>query len=144
MKTIAVLIEKVVWTYIQTLLILVLAGDSLNIDFTTELAVAALPAALTVLANGLPAVPVGLPLAVDLVLRVIRSFAATFLGTLLAMPVFTLDMSSGRAAALAGGVSVLVVLKGFVASRLGALNTAATLPASLDPSSSGNIIELAA
>lgn len=122
MTTARQLAEKAVWTYIQALLALVLAANGIagaSLSFTTAMAVAALPAALTVIANGLPQVSGGLPFATDLTFRVIRSFAAAFLGFLLAMPVFTLDWSSGKAALLAGLTAALAVVKGAAASRIG-------------------------
>lgn len=128
MKQLYVLAEKAVWTYLQGLIVLVLAGGTLNTSFTTELAIAALPAALTVIANGLPAVAQGLPFAVDLALRVARSFAAAFLGFLLSQSAFHLDASVGRAAVLAGATAAVVVVKGAIASRLGQLGTPALAP----------------
>lgn len=132
MKQLATLAEKVVWTYVQALIALLLVGGGLSADgLTTDLAIAALPAALTVVANGIPMVPAGLPFAVDLVFRVLRSAAATFLGFLLAVPTFNLDVSTLRAAGTAALVAVLVVVKGAAASKIGDPATPATLPASL-------------
>jgi hypothetical protein len=128
MKALRSLIEKAVWTYVQAVATLALVGGSLV--FNKELAIAALPAALTVVANGMPAVAVGLPFKVDLALRVVRSYAAAFLGFLLSQPVFHLDASVGKAASMAGVMAVLVVVKGVAAKQVGDPNTAATLPAS--------------
>lgn len=133
MKTLYLLIEKVTWTYIQALTVLLLAGTA---GFTTTMAIAALPAALTVLANSLPQVSAGLPFTVDLVFRIVRTAAVSFLGFLLAAPTFSLDYSVLHAAALAAGMSVLAVVKGAAASRIGQLDTAALMPASLEPTAS--------
>lgn len=128
------LAEKVAWTYVQSVLVLMTAGDALNIALDTQLLIAALPAALTVVANGLPAslVTEHVPLSVDVLYRVLRSGVVAFLGFLLAQPVFSLSLSVGRAAWMAGLMAALVTLKGVVASRLGYHDTAATLPARLD------------
>lgn len=132
LQVIATLAEKVLWTYVQAVIVLLLAGGGLNADgLTTDLAIAALPAALTVLANGIPQAPAGLPFAVDLLWRVVRSGAAAFIGFLLAVPVFNLDATTLRAAGSAALVAVLVVVKGAIASKLGDPATPATLPASV-------------
>lgn len=130
MKQLYALAEKAVWTYLQALLALVLASGTLdlNTSFSTEAAIAALPAAITVIANGLPAVSQGLPFAQDLLWRAVRSFAAAFLGVLLAQPIFTLQRSVGEAALLAGLTAALVVVKGAVASKVGDRSSAALAP----------------
>ena len=126
------LFEKTFWTYVQSVIALVLVGGGLSSGgITTELAVAALPAALTVLANGLPVVPQGLTFWPDLGLRVMRSVAAAFVGYLLAMPVFGLDVTSLRAAGTASLVAGLVVLKGLIASKVGDVDSPALLPESV-------------
>lgn len=133
MKTVLSLLEKVVMTYLQSFIALLLVGSSLDLSVATSASVAAIPAGLTVLANGIPAVPVGLNFYLDLVLRTVRTYAVTFLGLLLAMPVFHLDLGVGKAAAIGAIPAALAVLKGAVAGRLGAQGTAALLPAALDP-----------
>lgn len=126
------LFEKTFWTYVQSVIALVLVGGGLSGGgITTELAVAALPAALTVLANGLPVVPKGLTFWPDLGLRVMRSVAAAFIGYLLAMPVFGLDVTSLRAAGISALVAGLVVVKGIAASKIGDIDSPATLPESV-------------
>jgi hypothetical protein len=124
------LLEKVFWTYVQSLLILVIATD--RVTFTTQLAIAALPAALTVIANGLPANLGKVPLALDVVYRVVRSAAVAFIGFLLAAPVFDVTITSAKAAGWAALMAALVTLKSVVASHVGDSETAATLPASVD------------
>lgn len=133
MKTVYLLAEKVIWTYIQALIVLLTAGNGLTISFSTTLAIAALPAAFTVLANGIPQVSAGLPFAVDLTFRVLRTGAVAFLGYLTAIPVFSLDYSVLYAASLAAATAVLAVVKGAAADRLGQLGTAALMPASMEP-----------
>ncbi len=129
-KPVLTLIEKVASTYVQALLALVILSGT--VSFTEELAIAALPAALTVLANGLPALNLpGLPFAAELVFRIVRSFVATFIGYLLAVPVFTLDPSVLQAAKTAGLMAALVVVKGLVAKQVGSSDSPALLPQSL-------------
>lgn len=133
MKAIATLIEKVLWTYVQAVLTLVLAGGALAAGgLSRSLAVAALPAALTVLANGLPAVPQGLPFYVDLFFRIVRTAAVSFIGFLVAQPVFDVNANVARAAGLSALMAALVVIKGAAARQFGA-ESAATLPSDLDP-----------
>lgn len=122
------LAEKAAWTYFQALIALTLVTGT-ALSFSTQTAVAALPAALTVLANGLPVTIDGLTYAQDIAFRIVRSFAAGFLGYLLAIPVFTLDASVLQGAKTAGVIAALVVLKGYIAKMIGDPATAATLPA---------------
>lgn len=126
------LAEKVLWTYLQALAAILLAGTVLDVSTAQAAAMAALPAALTVVANGLPIVPEGLRFGVDLVLRSVRTYAVSFLGFLLALPVFSLDYSVLAAASTAALPAVLALIKATAASHLGTTGTAATLPASLD------------
>lgn len=129
-KPVLTLIEKVASTYVQALLALVILSGT--VSFTEELAIAALPAALTVLANALPTLGLpGLPFAAELVFRIVRSFVATFIGYLLAVPVFTLDPSVLQAAKTAGLMAALVVVKGLVAKQVGSPDSPALLPQTL-------------
>lgn len=128
-KPVLTLFEKVASTYVQALLALVILSGT--VSFTQELAIAALPAALTVLANGLPTLSLpNLPFAAELVFRIVRSFVATFVGYLLAVPVFTLDPSVLQAAKTAGLMAALVVVKGLVAKQVGSPDSPALLPQS--------------
>ena len=131
-KPIYALIEKVVLTYLEAFGALFVTSSTLGISTATAAAVAALPAALTVVANGIPQVSVNLPFGVDLVFRTLRTYVVTFIGVLVAVPVFTLTVSSLRSAAIAAIPAALTVVKGLIARRIGA-DTAALLPASLDP-----------
>jgi hypothetical protein len=124
----AVLAEKVIATYVQALIALLLLDGALDINGAESAAIAAIPAALTVIANGLPLVPHGLPFYADLAMRVIRTFVAGFLGTLIAMPVFRLDRSALLAAAAGAIPAVLALIKGGLASRVGDTDSAALLP----------------
>lgn len=127
LKSFYLLCEKVLWTYLQSIVMLLTVGGTLNINFTTELAIAALPAALTVVANGLPQTLGAIPYLLDLVYRVARTFVVTFIGFILAPAVFHLDSSIGRAAALAAGAAALAVVKGALAKAIGSPNDASTL-----------------
>lgn len=132
MKALASLAEKVALTYLQALASLLLLADQLGATTAQAAAIASIPAALTALVNGLPAVPVGLPWALDALLRTIRTYAVSFVGLLIAAPVFSLDLSLASAAAAGALPAALAVLKAAVASRIGNTATAALLPASLD------------
>lgn len=133
MNAIALLVEKALWTYVQAFIATLLVGAAMDVSTAQAAAVAAIPAFLTVIANGLPAVPAGLPFYLDLLLRIIRTYAVSFLGYLVAVPTFTLDFSIAQAAATAGIPAILALLKGAAASRIGDHSTPATLPARLDP-----------
>lgn len=132
MKALASLAEKVALTYLQALASLLILADQLGATTAQAAAIASIPAALTALVNGLPAVPVGLPWALDTLLRTIRTYAVSFVGLLIAAPVFSLDLSLASAAAAGALPAALAVLKAAVASRIGNTATAALLPASLD------------
>lgn len=137
MKAIALLVEKVTWTYVQSVTTLLLAGGALTQGhgLSRDLAISALPAALTVLANGLPAVPVGLPFYVDLFFRTARTGAVSFIGFLTAQQVFSVQPDALEAAKLAAIMSMLAIVKGGVARQYGSIS-AATLPESADPQTS--------
>lgn len=126
-------LEKVLWTYLEAFAALLLVGPSIDISTATAAAFAALPAAITFAMNALPPVPIGLPFWLDVVLRVARTFTASFLGYLVGLPVFSLDFGILTAAAMGAIPACLVILKAAAASRLGNPSSAATLPARLDP-----------
>jgi hypothetical protein len=129
------LVEKTLATYVQALIALLIAAPTLDFSLPTveAAAIAAIPAGLTIIANGLPGIPVGLPFYTDLLLRAVRTFAASFLGFLIAVPVFSLDEAVLTAAAVGAIPTVLSVIKSALAKRVGADDTAALLPASSDP-----------
>jgi hypothetical protein len=129
----ASLAEKAASTYVQALIVVILASDTWDIGLWTAAAVAAVPAGLTVIANGLPALPDGLPFAADALLRVVRTTVAAVLGVLIAMPVFTLDATTWEAVVAAAGTGALAGFKAILARRVGDPSSAAVLPARLDP-----------
>ncbi len=132
---IVVLAEKVLWTYVQAFIMVLVVGDVLNTSTLQAAAIAAIPAAITTAINALPAVPTGLPFYVDLTLRVIRTYVAAFLGLLVALPTFELSYSVGVAAAAGAIPAALAVLKGGLAAKVGNRSSAALLPAAVDAGS---------
>lgn len=127
MNYLSSLAEKTILTYVQSfiaLLVVNATNSTYNYSTATAAAVAAIPAALTVVANGLPVVAEGLPFYTDLVARTIRTYVAAFLGLLVAVPTFTLDVSSFQAAAIAAIPAALAVIKALVAKRIGDPTTA--------------------
>lgn len=127
-----VLLDKVLSTYVQAFITLLIIHDTIGADVVQSAAIAAIPAALTVVMNALPSVPLGLPFYVDLAYRVLRTYIATFLGLLVAMPVFRLDFTATVAVATAALPAALAVLKGALAARVGNGQTAALVPAKYD------------
>ena len=127
-----VLGEKVIATYIQAFIGLLMVGTVINASVAQTAAIAAIPAALTVIANGVPMVPIGLPFYVDLAFRAIRTYVVAFLGFVAAVPVFTLDYSIAAAASTAAIPGALAVVKAGIARKVGSSETAALLPASKD------------
>jgi len=127
-------LERVVWTYVEAFAALLLVGPSIDISTATAAGMAAIPAAVTFAMNAIRAaeIPAGLPFYFDLVLRIAKTYVAGFLGFLVALPVFRLDVGILSAAAMAGIPALLALLKGAAATRLGA-ETPATLPARRDP-----------
>ncbi len=126
-------IEKIVMTWVQAFVALLVVADRLDITVLTAGAIAAVPAAMTAAINGMPGVPAGLPLWVDVTFRVARTYVASFLGFLIALPVFALDADVAYAAALAAVPPALAALKAGIATRVGREDSAALLPAALDP-----------
>lgn len=68
----------------------------------------------------------------DIAERAAWTFAQTFLSLFVFTGALDTDISSAKQAAFAGIAAVIAVLKGFVASRVGSDNTAATLPREKD------------
>lgn len=129
-QAIAALIEKAGATYVQAFITL-LALNPFNASTAQAAAIAAIPAALTVISSGIPAIPVGLPFLEDLGLRAARTYVVTFIGFLISVVPFHLDGSVGLAAAAAAATAALAVVKGLIAAKVGN-PTAALLPAKLD------------
>lgn len=132
MAPIATLAEKVLWTFVQSFLGALALADVLDVSTAQAAAIASIPAALTVLANGLPTVPLGLTWWLDAIFRTIRTYAVGFIGYVVAVPVFSLDYSIAVAASAAALPAALAVLKAAIAARVGSPASAATLPARLD------------
>lgn len=133
-----VLLEKVIATYIQAFVTMLIVSDTLGVDTAEAAAIAAIPAALTVVANGLPGTPAGLPFWLDLVFRTIRTYVVAFIGLLVAVPVFAIDVSLAEAAAVGAIPAALAVVKAAVASKVGDSGTAALLPADIDATADGD------
>lgn len=134
MNYLIALIEKTAATYVQAFASALLLGSVIDISTAQAAALAAIPAALTVVANGLPTIQAGLPFYVDLVLRTARTYVVSFIGFLVALPVFTLDYGVLQAASAAALPAALAVVKGALATKVGDGSTAAALPAKVDPS----------
>lgn len=130
-------IEKVIATYVQSLIGLVILdlNDTLNTQTPTMLAIAALPAAITVISASIPAASARLPYVTQLVLNTARTFVQGFFGYLLAIVPFRLDASVGQAAAFAALPAALAFLKGGLARYVGNSSTPNLLPVELDPGS---------
>lgn len=130
------LAEKVFWTYVQAVLALLIVGSKFDLSAVTIAGVAAIPAALTVVANGAPGIPQGLPWAVDTVLRAVRTYVVSFAGFLIALPVFGLNYSILAAASTAALPAALAVVKSAIAGHFGEVGTPAFLPPQFDVSAS--------
>lgn len=128
----AVLLEKVFSTYVQVFVSLLIVGSVINVSTVQSAAMAGIPTALTLIANGLPAVPVGLPFYVDLLLRVVRTYVVSFVGLVVAQPAFHLNRSIAQAALVGALPAALSALKGGIASKVGRADSAALLPVALD------------
>lgn len=126
------LTEKAAATFVQAFLGVLIVGSSMGTSTAQAAAIAALPTALTVVANGLSQINPKLPLAVDVLYRTVRTYVVSFLGFLLAMPTFHLDYSAAVAASSSALPSAMAVVKGAVASFIGDRSSAALLPAAAD------------
>lgn len=126
------LVEKVIATYVEAFVAALLLGSVIDVSTAQAAALAAIPAGLTVISSGMPLVPVGLPFYVDLGLRTIRTYAVSFIGFLVALPVFALDFGTLQAASAAAIPAALAVIKGALSTKIGNPTTAAALPARLD------------
>lgn len=132
------LAEKVAAQYVQAFIVALLASsffNSLDWSLATSAAVATIPAAITVLVNATTgaSIPTTWPYLVQVLMRTLRSGASAFGGYLLAVPVFTLDLSLGKAAWGAAGVAMLGVIKAELGRFVGNPDTVAWLPKAVDP-----------
>ena len=128
-----VLAEKAFWTWVQVFATVVAMSESIDASVAQSALVAAVAAALTVVANGLPSVPTfNLNPGVDVAYRAVRTFAVAFIPILAAIPVLDWNVDLLKGALLMAGPPVFAVLKGYAATKVGNGDTAALLPASLD------------
>ncbi len=132
MNALLSLLEKVALTFLQVFVTALMLGDSIDVSTAQAAIIGGVGAAVTVLANGIPAV-VQLPFWLDLALRTIRTYVAAFVAFLLALPILDLSYSTLAAASAAALPAVLAVVKGAVASKIGEPDSAALLPERYDP-----------
>jgi hypothetical protein len=127
------LVERSSWQALEVFVSALIGAGALDASVAQAGILAGVAAAITVLANGVPglAVPAGLPWVVDVGLRTVRSFVSAFLAPIAATAVLPLDVETWQAAALAGAVAGLTVIKSAIAGRFGG-DSAATLPARFD------------
>lgn len=121
------LAEKAIWTFLQAFAGFLLTAQILDASTANAATLAAVAATGTVVANGVPGVPVGLPFGVDVALRAVRTFAVSFLTLFFGAPVFELSTSAANAALIAAIPAALAVVKAGAASRIGDPSTASTL-----------------
>lgn len=137
-RPLVVLVEKTIATYLQALVVALLGSsffDQVDLSVARALAIAAIPAALTVLVNATSAatIPTSLPPLVQAVLRILRTAGVAFLGYLIAIPTFGLERSILHAALAAAGVALLAAVKAELGQFIGNPQTVAWLPEHLDP-----------
>ena len=127
------LVERSGWQAAEVFLAALIGAGALDATVAQAGILAGVAAAITVLANGVPGlmIPAGLPWVVDLGLRTVRSFVSAFLAPIAATAVLPLNIETWQAAALAGAVAGLTVIKSTIAGRFGG-DSAATLPARFD------------
>ena len=128
--------EKIFWTALEVFLTAFVVGSNMDMSTAQAGATAAFAAVATILANGLPEAPQGLPLAVDLFYRTASTFGASFFAAIAAVAVFDLTWSAVWAAVLVAAPPAIAVIKGYVSSKVvGLRGSAATLPARIDVAS---------
>lgn len=138
LRPIWALVEKTLATYVQALIVALLGSkffDQVDLGMAKALAIAAIPAALTVLVNATSsaAIPTSLPPLVQAVLRIVRTGGVAFLGYLIAIPTFGLERSILQAALAAASVALLAAVKAELGQFIGNPQTVAWLPEHLDP-----------
>jgi hypothetical protein len=126
------LFEKAATTYVEALIAVIAASSALGVSVLQSAAIAAIPAALTVIANGIPQPPAHLPFYTDMAFRAIRTYVVSFVGILVAMPMFDFSMSVLQTAALGALPAAFAVIKGVLAGRIGNKETSALLPLRYD------------
>lgn len=134
LRSLSVLAEKTVATFLEVFVTtFVAAGQFTNLDTWQSAGVAAVPAGLTVIANGLPQVElVQNNKVVDILFRTVRTYAVAFIGFLIAAPAFELSFDSLESAAIAAIPAGFAVVKGAISGLFGNKDTAAALPGKLD------------
>lgn len=126
--------ERTVSTYLQVLIGLLLTLGTIDVHGLAVAAVAAIPAALTVLravAARILRLPVPRTLGVDLLVRVVATYVEAVLGfaiATVALPDGTFDVGALGAAALAAVPAVLSLVKGWLASNVGSPVTGGLTP----------------
>lgn len=126
------LLEKAVTTYVEAFLALLAASTVLDISVAQSAAIAAIPSAFTVIANGIPQAPVGMSFYGDLVFRTVRTYVVSFVGLLVAAPIFEFSVGALQSAAIGAIPATLAVVKGILAGRVGNRETPALLPFKYD------------
>lgn len=129
------LFEKAATTYVEAFLAVLAASSTLGVSVLQSAAIAAIPAALTVIANGIPQPPADLPFYTDMAFRTIRTYVVSFVGILVAMPMFDFSMSILQTAALGALPAAFAVIKGVLAGQMGNRDTSALLPLRYDQQS---------
>jgi hypothetical protein len=126
------LFEKAATTYVEAFLAVLAASSTLGVSVLQSAAIASIPAALTVIANGIPQPPAHLPFYTDMAFRTVRTYVVSFVGILVAMPMFDFSMSVLQTAALGALPAAFAVVKGVLAGRVGNRDTSALLPLRYD------------
>ena len=129
------LAERALAQYLESFLGFLLMASTLDVSAIGAAALAAIPAALSLVKNlllELTGTATSAPnVYVDVLERAGVAYVVSLIGLLLAAPALTVSALS--AAAVAAVPAALAVLKGFAAGFLGRRGSAAALPASLDP-----------
>lgn len=136
-KQVSLMFEKTISTFVQVFITVFVASDTVGATTAQAAGLAGVAAALSALLGSLPIVPEGLPFSTDLFFRTARTYVISA-GTLFLAAnggAFELSVTGLQAAALAAVPAALTVAKGLIASRFGAVNSAALLPSSADPAS---------
>lgn len=134
------LAERAGAQYVESFLGFLLMADHLNLSTVGVLALAALPATLSLVKNLLLEVTGTAGHAPNLYLDVLEragvAYVVSFLGILLAAPALTIGAFS--AAGVAALPATLAVVKGFAGTLFGRHDSASVLPANLDPGPVGS------
>lgn len=133
-QVVAGIAEKVGWTFAQTFVVALVAGERLGWDTARMAAAAGVAAVITLALSAVQSssIPEGVGLQLDVVLRVARSGAAAFLAFLLVEPGALLEGRVWQGAAGAAMVAAVAAAKGVLAGKVGSVGSAALLPSRLD------------